>query len=358
MYLSNDMQPYVSIVCPVYHSSDTLSKCLQSIRRQTFMNWECLIILDGADCASSEIAYKYAKDDLRFIVISQVNQGRSAARNRGIKSAKGLWVTFIDSDDELLPTYLETMSLVALNYKSDIIYGNYIKESNEVISHVSNASCDMGLLDLEYARIANLNFDRICDYKSNFMFDNYNCRTCWGKYYSKHLLDEHTILFPQEIKIGEDVIFNYYCLLYAKSIAYTNRSNYVYNDLNTGTVRSFSIEDFLSIINSSSIIERLAKENVEYASDLLICLAYDFLGIFNRAATFASIFAVKKVCNAARDACTDFVQRCLIEYIDKDNSAHIIKLFHYIYIQLMLHNMWEVVFMIRRCMNSIKKSIF
>ena len=65
------------------------------------------MVNDGSTDNSLKIAQEYAENDERFIVISQENQGVSAARNLGLDHAQGKWVTFVDSDDEIAPDYLE-----------------------------------------------------------------------------------------------------------------------------------------------------------------------------------------------------------------------------------------------------------
>lgn len=89
----------VSIIIPIYNTSDFLESCLNSVAKQSYKNLEVILIDDGSTDASGQIADNFAKKDSRFKVIHQKNQGQSAARNAGLKIASGDYISFVDSDD-------------------------------------------------------------------------------------------------------------------------------------------------------------------------------------------------------------------------------------------------------------------
>lgn len=93
--------PLISIIVPVYNSEKTLNRCIDSILSQTFHDWELLLIDDGSTDCSGEICDEYAIKDKRVKVFHKGNGGVSSARNVGLNNAKGEWITFIDSDDEI-----------------------------------------------------------------------------------------------------------------------------------------------------------------------------------------------------------------------------------------------------------------
>ena len=115
----NNEFPLVSIVVPIYNSASYLSRCLDSILKQTFTKWECILINDGSTDNSSEIAQNYVARDSRFGLYSQGNRGLSAARNLGLDHAKGKWLACVDSDDELQPEYLEVLYETGKKYDAD-----------------------------------------------------------------------------------------------------------------------------------------------------------------------------------------------------------------------------------------------
>lgn len=90
----------ISVVVPIYNASKSLDKCLSSIFDQSATNWEALLIDDGSDDDSFEIARRYEDSDRRFRCLkTKGNQGAGAARNLGISSARGRYLAFLDADD-------------------------------------------------------------------------------------------------------------------------------------------------------------------------------------------------------------------------------------------------------------------
>lgn len=110
----------VSIVVPVYKVEDYLSACVESILAQSFHSFELLLIDDGSPDKCPEICDKYAQKDNRIRVIHQKNMGLSAARNTGIKVARGAYICFVDSDDILDPEYCSILYQAAVFTKCDM----------------------------------------------------------------------------------------------------------------------------------------------------------------------------------------------------------------------------------------------
>lgn len=100
----------VSIIVPIYNSEKWLAKCLDSIIVQTYPYWECILVDDASKDNSKKVIASYLDKDSRFRSISlPTNGGVSNARNKGLDDAKGSFVSFIDSDDCIAPTFLERL---------------------------------------------------------------------------------------------------------------------------------------------------------------------------------------------------------------------------------------------------------
>lgn len=112
------MDHKVSIIIPVYNNAKYLSKCLRSIQAQTCSNLEIIVIDDGSTDDSLKIAKTFSKSDSRFQTIHQANSGQSCARNTGIKKATGEYISFIDGDDEVAPTFIEKLLNAITSSKS------------------------------------------------------------------------------------------------------------------------------------------------------------------------------------------------------------------------------------------------
>lgn len=99
----------VSVVVPVYNSRQYIGGCIRSVLRQTYMDWELILIDDGSSDGSSQICEKACAIDERIRFIRQEHKGVSAARNVGIGLSKGKYLFFLDSDDIIHPQLLESL---------------------------------------------------------------------------------------------------------------------------------------------------------------------------------------------------------------------------------------------------------
>ena len=113
-------QPLISIIVPVYQVKDYVGECVESLMAQTYMNLEILLVDDGSTDGSGVICDEYANRDDRIRVIHQENRGLSAARNVGLDQAGGEYVAFVDSDDAVLPDFIEVLYELAERYQADI----------------------------------------------------------------------------------------------------------------------------------------------------------------------------------------------------------------------------------------------
>ncbi len=104
----------ISVIVPVYNVETYLEECLDSIQNQTYTDLEVLLVNDGSTDGSQAICEHYCQTDKRFRLINQSNQGQSVARNTGVTASRGEFIAFVDSDDMILPNYLETL----MNYMS------------------------------------------------------------------------------------------------------------------------------------------------------------------------------------------------------------------------------------------------
>lgn len=101
------MKELVSVILPCYNQGIYLSEALESLIHQTYINWEAIVVNDGSQDCTEEVALTYTRKDKRFQYICQENKGLSAARNFGISKAKGKYILPLDSDDYLAPNYIK-----------------------------------------------------------------------------------------------------------------------------------------------------------------------------------------------------------------------------------------------------------
>lgn len=244
--------PTVSVIVPVYKAEKYLSKCIDSILSQTYKEFELILIDDGSPDGCGKICDNYAKRDSRIKVIHKENGGVSSARNAGIKESIGKYICFVDSDDMLIPEFLDEclksfedlgVNLAVCGYSIRDVKGqvNNITYSNKSAEVLNRNGSIMNLL--EKVLIA----------------------APWGKLYRADIIKDNDIVFPIELSCGEDLIFNFRYCDFAKEIAMINKPLYFYNTENEASLMNVYRADLLSL--KKTIIKELSffikKWNVE-----------------------------------------------------------------------------------------------
>lgn len=130
------MTPIVSIIVPSYNQGQFLQDALDSVLAQTYANWECIIVNDGSEDNTKEIALSYCHQDSRFHYIEQPNQGVSVARNNAIKASHGDFILPLDGDDKLGASFLENaINCMTSCPQMTLVYsrvGNFDNVSEEI----------------------------------------------------------------------------------------------------------------------------------------------------------------------------------------------------------------------------------
>ena len=110
----------ISVVVPVYNTASTLPRCLDSVLGQTFTDFEIIIVNDGSTDESHAVIASYAATHPEIVVVTQENQGLGAARNAGIRAARGTYIACVDSDDLIDSTMLEKMLRAVEDHEADV----------------------------------------------------------------------------------------------------------------------------------------------------------------------------------------------------------------------------------------------
>ena len=113
------MQPLFSIIVPCYNLAPWIRQCLDSVLEQDCQDWECVVVDDESNDGSGDILDEYATKDRRFKIIHQKNAGEGGARNAGLAEAKGDWIFFLDGDDVMSCSALETLSKIVDRYPNE-----------------------------------------------------------------------------------------------------------------------------------------------------------------------------------------------------------------------------------------------
>lgn len=190
----------ISIIVPVFNAQDYLEACIRSVLTQSFQDFELLLIDDGSTDDSLNICRRWEADP-RVHITSTENHGVSHARNLGLQQACGSWVMFLDSDDQLAKGALEKLSeLIAPD--PSLVIGAYTEAdpgaTKALREKVSADSLRTMILDP-------INHDLLPDF---YELKPMSLCACWGKLYRSAVIREHSIRFPEELRLSEDTLFN------------------------------------------------------------------------------------------------------------------------------------------------------
>jgi glycosyltransferase EpsJ len=172
---------------PVFNSAKYLSNCVDSIRSQTFKDFECILVDDGSTDDTLALCKKYSELDSRIKVLHQNNSGVSSARNLGLRRSTGEYIAFIDSDDTVLPEMYQKMYADIKNY--DVICCGF-KHKNFIFTE-------------------NFQFTGASQAETVFRLENAGLfGTIWNKLYKREIIEKNHILFSEGYSFGEDFLFN------------------------------------------------------------------------------------------------------------------------------------------------------
>ena len=129
--------PLISVILPVFNGRPLLERALSSLAAQSFSGWEAICVDDCSSDGSQEVVEAWAVRDGRFRVMRLTeNSGSSAARNAGIRVARGRQLTYLDHDDEYEPDYLHNVALHHL--AGEVLFFNYDIVAWEFRGHITN----------------------------------------------------------------------------------------------------------------------------------------------------------------------------------------------------------------------------
>ena len=197
----------LSIIVPVYNTEKYLQKCLDSILAQTRKDFEVIVINDGSTDGSARIMQQYEALYPEYIRgIYQENHGIGYTRNKGIESAKGKYIAFIDSDDSIEPEYCQMLLEKMENSDLDLVVCDYY-EVNELTE-------EKALFEIADFSDSNLKTEPRLLFDINI--------SPWNKLYKTELIRTYNITFPEELKY-EDTLFVLKYLCVAKKIGKVNK---------------------------------------------------------------------------------------------------------------------------------------
>lgn len=222
----------ISVVVPAYNAATFIYRIVDSIKEQTFFDWELILVDDGSKDDTGFIIDKIAAEDNRIRAFHQENGGEVSARRTGVLNAEGDWIMFVDADDVLPPDAMD--SLLSTGSDADIIAGTM---------HVKNMADDGTILE-DYVwknkrtgLLSNVEFA-----EGVFLFEVQ--MAVWSKLYKRSLFDGFDWCLDRTVKQNPDLLMNIGIGANAKSIFVTNEAvcyNYI---IHTGSASTSGMMPF------------------------------------------------------------------------------------------------------------------
>ena len=218
--------PKISIIVPVYKVEEYLSKCIESIILQSYINWELLLIDDGSPDNSGKICDEYALKDSRIMVFHKENGGVSSARNLGLVNATGKYIMFVDSDDWISSECLQVCIDEIENDNLDALQFGFISITDDTETpHVKASTLPMN--GEQYIKANSFNV------------------SVWGGIYKRKIVEDLQLRFPEELKLAEDQIFVLSFFKNARCIKYLDQGLYYYLQREDSAVHNQKSKDML-----------------------------------------------------------------------------------------------------------------
>ena len=253
------MEPWLSIVIPVYNAGKYIKRAIDSIINQNINGVEIIVVDDGSTDNSYTICEQIAGICNQVKLIHSENKGVSHARNVGMSCANGEWISFLDADDYLIESRLSLMQQ-ATSGNEDLIVFNYIRDNTP-----SNRE-DEEILVMESKEAIKvlLDFERYIVLLPSSMKKNHSVfKSCWGKLYRKSLIQSNGIVFQETLTLSEDMCFNLEYMRHIKSVMVIDCEVYNYSNNFESVTHTFSEKKFLGrqqIISYLKCVDGLEKE--------------------------------------------------------------------------------------------------
>jgi len=300
----------LSVIIPVYQVEQSLRRCVESVCNQNVDEMEIILVDDGSDDNSGRISDELSASNKRIKTIHQKNGGLSAARNTGLKIAKGEYITFVDSDDEVQEnTYSQLMDLLMEHPEYDILEFPLVCHQGSSHEHL-------------------VSFESECFQNMSLYWTQ--CQAYQHSYACNKLFKRHTfrnVSFPEGV-VFEDVWTLPKLLRNAKTVATTDKGLYLYKDNPQGITFNADKHDLELLLNAHMEVlnhhhELLAKDGF---TEYFIHVANIQLDVFRRGGPILLSEKGLMLKPSEPDSFTNKMKAFLIKQIGIENTCRLHKI--------------------------------
>lgn len=290
------MERLISVIVPIYNGEKYLEDALKSILQQTFKDFELLLIDDGSTDLTPQICDRIAETDSRIVVVHQKNKGVSAARNEGLKRAVGQYICFVDGDDYIKPEMLEILYNNAREFDVDISCCGIVQRRLD--GKCSNKFCTGEKIYITDKKILIEKFFSNPIYKE-VLYGPVN------KLIKSDLAK--AVLFNENFKIGEDLLFGFECIEKMNSFYFENKGLYYYiKRKDSATTSAFSVKRFDYIYIADILLKKCEETHIDAYNNALY---WTFLHKQNMCRSLCKYPKIKKEYKAFFEECFLFCKK-------------------------------------------------
>ena len=193
-----------SIIIPIYNAEKTLARCLDSILRQPFSDYELLLINDGSGDGSGEICAAYARRYPQIRYFPKENGGVSSARNLGLEQARGEYILFVDSDDYVADNYFAVIDAAVAQKRPDLLSFGYQNFGANTSAWNTGRYTETDALAIA---------QRVDAAMRGYLFSSLLCRA-----FRREVITTAGLRFRENLSIGEDQLFLFSYVLQCRSL--------------------------------------------------------------------------------------------------------------------------------------------
>ncbi len=209
-------EPTVSVVIPAYNAEQTLQRLLECVLNQTWRALQVILVDDGSEDRTAEIAEEIAAGDPRLTVIRRENLGVSSTRNAGLERCTGKYIRFVDADDTLPAESMEQMVRRAEKDRSELVIGGYDQYFGEKRSFHNLAGRDDTVP-------CDSMMDHLCSHANSYFYG-----VLWNKLFLREIIEREKCRFQENLTWGEDFAFVMDYLAGVQRISFMKESLYDY----------------------------------------------------------------------------------------------------------------------------------
>ncbi|SEH31241.1 glycosyltransferase family 2 protein [Selenomonas sp. KH1T6] len=241
--------PEISVIVPLYNARKYLQEAIDSVLAQTFQDFEIIVVDDCSTDGSWELVNRlYGENDNVCLYRHENNKTAGGARNTGLEHAKGKYIAFLDSDDLYMPETLEIMHKVAEKYGAEVVHspGCLVPQGDQEQVRTTDEFRTILFDDMPASQEPVLVSEEKA-YRVELWARRKLYGTIWNKLFRRDFLDEHHIRFEENLVPGQDAIFLFRCVFYARIYLWIPDIFYIYRRPVTSVTRKKRDAKFIAM---------------------------------------------------------------------------------------------------------------